>query len=305
MPHALTLEGISKSFAEVRAVQDLNLGVEAGSVFGLLGPNGAGKSTTIRMIMDIIKPDHGVIRLLGEADPEKRRDNTGYLPEERGLYRKTKVRELLVYFGRLHDVDGRRARTLADSWLQRFELSEWADRKIEALSKGMQQKVQLIATILHQPKVLILDEPFSGLDPVNVDLVRSVMLELRDQGTTILLSTHQMETVEKLCDSICLINHGRAVLSGSLQKIKAERGTRAIQIEYEGHPSFQRDSSLVARVEDSGRFMELYPADGKSPQQILQAAMRDVKIHRFEVMEPSLHQIFVETVRARGEEVQV
>jgi ABC-2 type transport system ATP-binding protein len=303
MSEALILKGVSKSFGDLRAVEDLDLEVEAGSVYGLLGPNGAGKSTTIRMVMDIIKPDRGEIRLLGETDPDKRRDRIGYLPEERGLYRKIKVRDLLLYFARLHGVEARRAQGNADRWLQRFELESWADARLEALSKGMQQKVQLIATVLHEPEVLILDEPFSGLDPVNVDVVRSVMLELRDRGTTILLSTHQMETVEKLCDSICLINHGRAVLAGPLSRIKANRGLRAIQIEYEGRPAFHKDASLVAKADDSGQFMELVPAAGRSPQQILEAAIREVRIHRFQVMEPSLHEIFVETVRARGEEV--
>jgi ABC-2 type transport system ATP-binding protein len=303
MASVLIVQGVCKTFGDVKAVQDLNLAVEAGSVFGLLGPNGAGKTTTIRMIMDIIKPDSGVISLLGETDPDRRRDRIGYLPEERGLYRKLKVRELLLYFARLHGVPGKSARAAADRWLERFELASWADAKVEVLSKGMQQKVQIITTILHEPQAVILDEPFSGLDPVNVDLVRDILLELRDKGTTLLISTHQMETVERLCDSICLINRGRAVLAGPLQKVKAERGTRAIQIEYEGRPSFHKNPALVGKADDSGRFMELLPADGVTPQEILQAAAQEVRIHRFQVMEPSLHQIFVETVRARGEEV--
>jgi len=303
MASALSLRGISKTFGDLKAVENLNLEVEAGSVFGLLGPNGAGKSTTIRMIMDIIKPDTGEILLLGESDPDRRRDRIGYLPEERGLYRKLKVRELLLYIARLHGMETRKAQTAAGRWLERFELAAYAEAKNEALSKGMQQKVQIIATIMHEPEAVILDEPFSGLDPVNVDLVKNVMLELRDRGTTLLLSTHQMETVERLCDSICLINHGRKMLDGPLQKVKAERGQRAIQIEYEGRPSFQKEPSLIARCDDSGQFMELFPAAGVEPQQVLEAAVREVRIRRFQVMEPSLHQIFVETVRARGEEV--
>ena len=302
MAEALVLRGVSKSFAEVQAVQSLDLTVQAGTVYGLLGPNGAGKSTTIRMIMDIIKPDSGEISLLGETDPDRRRDRTGYLPEERGLYRRMKARELIVYLARLHGMAAGAARAEADHWLQRMELSEWADSKLEALSKGMQQKLQLVATILHKPEMVILDEPFSGLDPVNVDLVRTILLELRDSGMTLLLSTHQMEMVEKLCDSICLIHHGRAVLQGPLHKIKAERGTRAIQIDYEGRPSFHKDRNLVARADDSGSYMELYAASGVSPQEVLAAAAREVRVSRFQVMEPSLHQIFVDTVRARGEE---
>ncbi len=303
MSEALVLRGVSKSFGDVHAVLDLDFAVKAGSVFGLLGPNGAGKTTTIRMIMDIIKPDTGVISLLGETDPERRRDRIGYLPEERGLYRRMKVRELLLYFARIHGMSGNEARADADRWLERLGLSEWADAKLEALSKGMQQKVQLVATILHRPEAVILDEPFSGLDPVNVDLVKEILLELRDRGTTLLLSTHQMEMVEKLCDSICLINRGRAVLKGGLQEIKAGFGTRAIQIEYDGSASFHRNRELIEKSDDTGRYMEIVPREDIEPHRILEAASAEVRIRRFQVMEPSLHRIFVETVQARGEEV--
>lgn len=302
MPDALVIRGVSKSYDEVRAVEKLDLTVPAGSVFGLLGPNGAGKSTTIRMIMDIIRPDEGEILLLGEADPDRRRDRIGYLPEERGLYRKMKVVELLVYFGQLHGMETRRARQEAGRWLERMDLATWGEAKVEALSKGMQQKIQIIATLLHQPEAVILDEPFSGLDPVNVDLVRDILLELRDRGVTLLLSTHQMDMVEKLCDSICLINRGRKVLDGPIKKVKADRGVRAIQVEYEGRPSFHHDTALVARAVDSGQYLELFPQAGVEPQRILEAAVREVRVSRFQVMEPSLHQIFVDIVRARGEE---
>ncbi len=302
MPDTLVIRGVSKSFGDLRAVESLDLTVETGSVCGLLGPNGAGKSTTIRMIMDIIKPDTGTVSLLGETDPDRRRDRIGYLPEERGLYRKMKVRELLTYFGALHGMEPRLARERAAHWLGRMELGQWGEAKVEALSKGMQQKVQLVATILHEPEAVILDEPFAGLDPVNVDLVKQILLDLRNRGVTLLLSTHQMEMVERLCDSICLIHHGKKVLDGSLSKVKADRGQRAIQMEYDGRPSFHRDTSLVARAEDSGRYLEILPAPGIDPQRILEVALKEVRITRFEVMEPSLHQIFVETVRARGEE---
>jgi ABC-2 type transport system ATP-binding protein len=302
MSEALVIRGVSKSFGDVQAVQMLDLTVEAGAVYGLLGPNGAGKSTTIRMIMDIIKPDTGTISLLGETDPDRRRDRIGYLPEERGLYRKMKVRELLTYFGALHGMESRRARERAMHWLERIELGAWAEAKIESLSKGMQQKVQVVATIIHEPEVVILDEPFSGLDPVNVDLVKDILLDLRNKGTTLLLSTHQMEMVEKLCDSICLIHRGRKVIDGPLSKVKSDRGLRAIQVECDGRPTFHRDKTLVAHADDSGRFLEIFPAEGVDPQRILEAAMREVRIKRFEVMEPSLHQVFVDTVRARGEE---
>jgi len=296
MADALVLERISKTYGDVRAVSALSLAVPPGTIYGLLGPNGAGKTTTIRMILDIIKPDEGSIRILGESDPDRRRDLVGYLPEERGLHRKMKVREVLLYFGRLHDVSRDQLKTEAERWLERLGLAERANDKVEALSKGMQQKVQLIATFLHQPRVIVLDEPFSGLDPVNVDLVREIILELRQRGAALLLSTHQMEMVERLCDAICLIDHGRAVLQGTLAQVKAGRGARAIQIAYEGKPSFQRDRTLVARADDFGNYMEIHPAAGIEPQQILEAAVREVRIQRFQVMEPSLHQIFVETV---------
>ncbi len=303
MPDALVLEGITKSFAELRAVDSLDLSVAGGSVFGLLGPNGAGKTTTIRMIMDIIRPDSGVIRLLGETDSEKRRRRISYLPEERGLYRKMKARELLVYFGRLRGVDPAEGKRRADQWLARFELSAFADSKLEALSKGMGQKVQFIATILHRPELVILDEPFSGLDPVNVELIKSVMLELRREGTTIIFSTHQMDTVERLCDSICLINHGKKMLSGSVAEVRRRHGTNSVHLEYEGEARFLSDRALVAQAEDSGRFVEIVPAAGVSPQRILEAAVKEVTVRRFEVTEPSLHHIFIETVKAQGGEV--
>lgn len=303
MPDALVLEGITKSFAELRAVDSLDLSVAGGSVFGLLGPNGAGKTTTIRMIMDIIRPDSGVIRLLGETDSEKRRRRISYLPEERGLYRKMKARELLVYFARLRGVDPAEGKRRADQWLARFELSAFADSKLEALSKGMGQKVQFIATILHRPELVILDEPFSGLDPVNVELIKSVMLELRREGTTIIFSTHQMDTVERLCDSICLINHGKKMLSGSVAEVRRRHGTNSVHLEYEGEARFLSDRALVAQAEDSGRFVEIVPAAGVSPQRILEAAVKEVTVRRFEVTEPSLHHIFIETVKAQGGEV--
>ncbi|MBK8232797.1 MAG: ATP-binding cassette domain-containing protein [Candidatus Eisenbacteria bacterium] len=303
MSDVLVLSGVSKSFGDLVAVSSLDLSVARGSVFGLLGPNGAGKTTTIRMIMDIIRPDAGTIHLLGDADAEARRARTSYLPEERGLYRKMKARELLLYFARLRNVPPAEARARADRWLARFELSNFAESKLEALSKGMGQKVQFIAAILHQPELIILDEPFSGLDPVNVELVKSVMLELRDAGTTLIFSTHQMDTVEKLCDSICLINKGRKMLDGPIGQIRRQHGTNTVRLEYTGEGRFIKDPALVAKSDDSGRFVELVPAPGVTPQQVLAAAVREVEVHRFEIAEPSLHQIFIETVRARGEEV--
>lgn len=302
MSEALRIEGVSKRYGDVQAVHPLDLSVPSASIYGLLGPNGAGKTTTIRMVMDIIKPDTGTITLLGSTDPEKRRDRIGYLPEERGIYRKMKVRELLVYFARLRRIDGGEARLRADRWMERFDLTAWGDHKVESLSKGMAQKVQFIATVIHDPEAVILDEPFSGFDPINVDLVKDIILELRRGGTTIILSTHQMETVEKLCDSICLINKGKKLLDGPLQVVKSERGTKRIQIEYQGSATFFQDRRLVETYDNTGRFVEMLPAPGVSSQQILEAAMREVIISRFQLMEPSLHRIFVETVQAGGGE---
>jgi ABC-2 type transport system ATP-binding protein len=302
MSEALRIEGVSKRYGDVQAVHPIDLSVPSASIYGLLGPNGAGKTTTIRMVMDIIKPDTGTITLLGSTDPEKRRDRIGYLPEERGIYRKMKVRELLVYFARLRRIDGREARLRADRWMERFDLTAWGDHKVESLSKGMAQKVQFIATVIHDPEAVILDEPFSGFDPINVDLVKDIILELRRAGTTIILSTHQMETVEKLCDSICLINKGKKLLDGPLQVVKSERGTKRIQIEYQGSATFFQDPRLVETYDNTGRFVEMLPAPGVSSQQILEAAMREVVISRFQLMEPSLHRIFVETVQAGGGE---
>jgi len=303
MSDALTLRGVSKSFADLKAVDSLDLAVRSGSVFGLLGPNGAGKTTSIRMIMDIIRPDSGDIQLLGQSDPEVRRRRIAYLPEERGLYRKMKARELLLYFGKLRGLEAGDARRRADRWLERFELAAFAESKLEALSKGMGQKVQFIATILHSPELVILDEPFSGLDPVNVELIKSVMLELKKEGTTIIFSTHQMDTVEKLCDAICLINKGRKVLDGTVAEVRRSHGSNSIQLEYDGTARFVADRALVAEADDSGRYVELVPAKGVTPRQILEAALREVEVRRFEVTEPTLHRIFIETVQARGEEV--
>lgn len=303
MPDALTLRGVSKTFDEVQAVQALDLSVPAGSIFGLLGPNGAGKSTTIRMIMDIIKPDTGTIALKGDTSAERRRERTSYLPEERGLYRKMKVRELILFFARLRRMDRAEAARRADHWLERFELSGFAEAKLEAVSKGMGQKVQIIATILHEPELLILDEPFSGLDPVNVELVQGVMLEMRERGTTILFSSHQMDTVERLCDGVCLIHRGQKMLDGKVHEVRKQHGSDTVRLEFEGKAKFLEDPTLVARADDTGRYAEIVPAVGVSPQQILEAAVREVIVRRFEVSEPSLNQIFIQTVRARGEEV--
>jgi ABC-2 type transport system ATP-binding protein len=222
---AVVLEGVTKRFDTLTAVSNLSLGIREGAVFGLLGPNGAGKTTSLRMIMRVLIPDEGSIQVLGEPVSERTQDLVGYLPEERGLYAKMKVREVLRFLGALKGLSETEAAQRAQSWLERLELAAWSEKKIQDLSKGMQQKVQFIATVIHKPPLLILDEPFAGLDPVNAGLIKDIMLELRDQGSTIILSTHRMEQVEMMCDAICLINKGCNVLNGDLRAIKQSYGT--------------------------------------------------------------------------------
>lgn len=294
----LRLEHVSKSFGEVRAVSDLSMSIQAGSMFGLLGPNGAGKTTTIRMIMRIIIQDEGEIFLFDQPAQEKLLDRVGYLPEERGLYRKMKVNEVLEFFGELKNMKRAEARSQSQFWLQRFKMTDVATAKVEELSKGNQQKIQFIATILHRPALVILDEPFSGLDPVNVKLVKDIMLELKQSGCTIIFSTHMMEQVEKLCDSICLINKGQAVLSGDLADVKRRFGRNTIHIEYEGSNGFLNGLDFVKKIDVYGNYVEVTLADPRYAQQLLEAAVQNVKVKRFEIVEPSLNDIFIETVQA-------
>lgn len=292
----LRLEKVNKTFDKVEAVKDLSFRINEGSVFGLLGPNGAGKTTTIRMIMEIILPDSGLIEIFGKPNSQELRDNVGYLPEERGLYKKMKVMDVLLFFSDIKSVKQSDAKVWAKEWLNRLELSEWSDKKVEELSRGMQQKLQFISTILHQPKLIILDEPFTGLDPINTNLIKEVMLELQKEGATILFSTHLMEQVEKLCDSICLINKGEQVLGGSLAKIKTDYGRNRIRMNYYGKASFLEDLSIVAGYDDYGQYVEIRPSQGVEPQQILATAVNQVSITKFEIAEPSLHEIFIDVV---------
>ena len=266
-------------------------------MYGLLGPNGAGKTTTIRMIMDIIVPDRGEIAILGERNSSRLRDRIGYLPEERGLYRKMKVGELLLFFSQTKGMKKNEAKETIGSWLDRLDLSDWKDRKVEELSRGMQQKLQFITTVFHEPELIILDEPFTGLDPVNVNLLKEIMLELQKSGTTVILSTHLMDQVEKLCSSLCLIHRGRKVLEGPLAHIKKQYGRNSIVIEYEGAADFLHDAELVDQFDDYGNYVEVHFADGVEPQHILQRAVQEVRVSRFEVVEPSLNEIFIQTVQ--------
>lgn len=298
----LTLEHVYKSFNDVHAVQNLNLDLPPGSIFGLLGPNGAGKTTTIRMIMDIIIPDKGRILLMDKPNSQLLRDKVGYLPEERGLYRKMKVSEQLTFLAEMKELKRSQSKELIKYWLDRFELSEWADKKMEELSRGMQQKIQFIATIIHKPNLIILDEPFTGLDPVNTELIKDVMLEQKEKGSTIIFSTHLMDQVEKLCDSICLINEGKAVLDGNIKSIKKNFRRNSLRMEYEGDAKFLTNLNLVQKFKEVDKSTEIYPANGIKIQDILKAALLEVDVTKFEVMEPSLNEIFIETVSKKRKE---
>ncbi len=296
---AVVFEGVTKRFDTLTAVDNLSLRIREGAVFGLLGPNGAGKTTSLRMIMQVLIPDEGSIQVLGDSVSERSQDRIGYLPEERGLYTKMKVGEHLRFLGALKGLSEGEAMKRARSWLERLELSEWVDKKVQDLSKGMQQKVQFIATVIHKPALLILDEPFTGLDPVNASSIKDIMLELREQGSTIILSTHRMEQVEMMCDAICLVNKGRDVLSGELRAIKQSYGKNTLRIEYSGDGEFLEASGLVDQVNHFGAVVEARLKPGADPQEILKAAVEhDVRISRFELVEPPLNDIFIEKVGA-------
>ena len=296
---AVAVDAVTKSFGEARAVDGLNFAVPRGSIFGLLGPNGSGKTTTIRMILQILLPDEGSIEVLGAPLDEKGKRRIGYLPEERGLYRGMRVGDQLLFFGRLRGLNRSEARARSLQWLERFAAADWIDRKVQELSKGMQQKVQFIATILHEPELLILDEPFSGLDPVNTRLLKDVMLELRDRGSTVILSTHQMEQVEKSCDAICLIDRGRAVVQGDLAQIRREHGSNTVHVEYAGSLPRAAIEPLAESIDDHGRYAEIRLRDPEDAAALLRLLVDSVEVRRFELSEASLHDIFIRLVGAR------
>ena len=294
---AVSIEGVTKRFNSVIAVNDFHLRVGEGALFGMLVPNGAGKTTTLRMVMRMFVPDTGRVLIFGQVLGDRTQDLIGYLPEERGLYPKMRVREVLTFLGALKGLSQSEACRLPLEWLERLELAKWSERKIHDLSKGMQQKIQFIAAVLHRPPLLILDEPFSGLDPLNAAMIKDIMLDLRAQGTTIILSTHRMEQVEMMCDSICLIHKGRKVLDGDLRAIKRSYGRNTLRIEHAGDNGFLNFPDLVESANHHGAVVDLRLRSGADPQQILRAAVeRGIAITRFELIEPPLNDIFIEKV---------
>ena len=298
--NVVELRNVTKRFDEFVAVSDLSFEVRQGTIFGLLGPNGAGKTTSIRMIVNIFAPDEGEVLVLGEQVSPDLQRRIGYLPEERGLYRKMTVGDQLLFFASLKGLESREARRRIDEWLERMELSDWKKKKPTELSKGMQQKVQFIATAVHEPDVLILDEPFSGLDPVSVNTLKGIILDLKQSGKTVIFSTHQMEQVEQLCDDICLINHSTRVLSGGLREVKRRFGKNTVILDYEGQDSFL-GTDLVKRLDRFPNYSEILLNDGADSQEVLRRAVNSgARVNRFELVEPSLNQIFIECVTGKN-----
>jgi ABC-2 type transport system ATP-binding protein len=307
----IDVQQVVKRFAGHTAVRNVSWRVPRGVVYGLLGPNGAGKTTTIRMVLNIIAPDEGQITIFGL--PSRTRgvtDRIGYLPEERGLYRKMQVRRLLRFLAELKGVSRRVADSRIDQWMERLGLrtaeKDWGTAKIDDLSRGMQQKVQFIGTLLHDPELVILDEPFSGLDPINAQALKDTVVDLRRAGKTVVFSTHIMDNAERLCDSVCIIARGEVVLDGKVSDVKAQHGGRHVALSLEsanGAESVFADRSLVRRVNDSNRYLEVELADGADPQELLRRVVASgASVQRFELIQPSLHQIFLDKVGATGVE---
>jgi ABC-2 type transport system ATP-binding protein len=292
----IELRDVRKSFGELKAVDGVSLATGAGEVFGLLGPNGAGKTTTIRMIMKILAPDSGSILFNGKPILEEDKSRIGYLPEERGLYRKVKIGEMLLYLASLKGADPATSARRLDAWLERFGLAKWKLRPPEELSKGMAQKAQFIAAVLHDPEFIFLDEPFSGLDPVSTDQLREAVQELAQKGKTVLLSTHNMEVAEKICSRILIMDQGRVVVSGPLADIKGRYGKNSVSVEFDGELDLERLPLPVSVISRFPRYVEMELAEGTSAQDVLAALVGRVSIRRFEVIAPSLHAIFVQIV---------
>jgi ABC-2 type transport system ATP-binding protein len=288
---AVQISSVTKAFGDVIAVDDLSLTVPEGSVYGFIGPNGSGKSTTMRMIASLFYPDRGDVRVFGKQLLGARSELIGYLPEERGLYRRMAVQPMLEFYGELRS--GRKVTKEVELWLQKLDLAKWASQKVQTLSKGMSQKVQFIAAIVPAPKLLILDEPFSGLDPVSADVIRGAILELRRTGVTVILSTHDMQVAENMCDYICMIFRGKKVLDGTLESIQDRYGADTIRVAADGGIASLEGLPDVEKIRDLGQVQELRMAHGCDPQQVLRALVARTRITSFAVTRPSLHDIFV------------
>ena len=301
MPSAVSIENVTKTFGDTIAVNDLSLEVPDGSVYGFIGPNGSGKTTTLRMMMNILIPDAGHIRIFGQPLHGETADMVGYMPEERGLYKRMRIREVLQFFARLRRTPD--ADAYIDEWLARFDMAGRAKDKVETLSKGLSQKVQFMTTVITRPKLLLLDEPFSGLDPVNTDHMREAILWLRDKGTTIVFSTHDMGTAERMCDSIFMIHRGTKVLDGTLSSIQDVYGTDTVRVRLSDGRSALNDIRGVERVTDFGQMQELRLEKGADTNAILSALVARTTVRSFDVVKPSLHDIFVRIAGVGSEEV--
>jgi ABC-2 type transport system ATP-binding protein len=305
---AILLENVCKSFGQVRAVDNLSVRVPTGCVYGFLGPNGAGKTTTIRMIMNIIRPDSGRIRVFANGTTNRANVRTramtskiGYMPEERGLYRKMKVGKVLAYFGAIKGLKASELNSQVPHWLEQMDLTNWANKKVEELSRGMHQKLQFAVTVINDPELVILDEPFSGLDPVNQDLLKDIICRMRSEGKTVLFSTHVMHEAEQLCDYILLINKGKPVLDGRLDEIRSRYKSGAVSVEFGGDigpedASFIKTLPMVEGTESQGRRMEISLSADTDPQDLIKALVGRFRVQAFEVKVPSLHEIFVSLV---------
>ena len=296
MDAILEIQNLSKRYGDHVAVDDISFSVPRGSVFGLLGPNGAGKTTTIRMIMRIIASDSGTVLLDGQPVDDDRRRIIGYLPEERGLYKKMKVLEHLVYLGTIRGIRPREAKKRSAAWLERFELDEWATHKVEDLSKGMQQKIQLIGTILHRPPLLILDEPFSGLDPINTRALKNLMLQMSKEGVTIVLSTHVLPQVDELCSDICLINRARPILFGTLERIREDYGGNTWRVQSDLADEGLSNLPGVTAIHPLGSERLLELEDGREPRDLLRALVDRSQVESFTRFIPDLENIFIRAV---------
>jgi ABC-2 type transport system ATP-binding protein len=296
---AIELNRLSKSFGQVKAVDEVSFVVEKGELFGLLGPNGAGKTTAIRCMLDIFKPDSGSVAILGGAMDEAKKDKIGYMPEERGMYQDLPLDRCLSYLGSLKGLNEAEVKQRAEGYLQRFDLAEHKHKKVKELSKGMQQKAQIIVTLLHRPELLIVDEPFSGLDPVNTQLVKELLREQRDQGVTVVLCSHQMHLVEELCDRIVLIDHGKVMLYGTLEDIRKKFSGNDVLVKANRELP---DLPGVERIEPHNGALKLHLRRGAEPQAILRALVaKDIQLDQFELSMPTLDEIFIRVVQGEGE----